>query len=120
MIRRRSRLPILTFKLRAAYVIPAQLLRSNDYRCILRSADLCVPLPKDRKRNQPALFSLWDDWEAVPSVALTPAGIAEIASTSRSGLLRFIEGSAVSLAQWLAFQFTPAIVKDHVLKHGSA
>lgn len=80
-------------------------------------AELCLPLPEGRTTGRPALL-LWDSWHETPSVVLTPSGVAEIATLLRTGLLRFIKGSAVPLTDWIIFQFTPAIVDDYVVKFG--
>jgi hypothetical protein len=81
-------------------------------------AALHVPLPKDVRAKRPRLFSLWQEWVEVPNVRLSAQGVNEIGARLVDSFLNLAKGSAPSLAQWIAFQFTPQIVTQYIGRTG--
>jgi hypothetical protein len=80
-------------------------------------AKLLVPLPKDRFENIPLFDRLWRSEAAVeakPNLELTDTGFAAVAAAASPGLAQYVEGVPDDAARWIAFQFTGAVVTNHL------
>jgi hypothetical protein len=80
---------------------------------------LILPVPKATAGEGGFFLDLWAKEASVsvlPYLEITDTGFEEMSHRLASNLCLFVEGDANRIAQWVAFQFTPEMAANHILR----